>query len=126
VVLHGESDAMVIGQGDLLARAIENVVRNAIKYGGEGGAVRLELEPLPELRQLRIRVLDEGPGVPSADLENIFQPFFRSSSASADGHGLGLAIAQHVIQAHGGSIKAANRATGGLCVEIVLPQAAAR
>jgi two-component system OmpR family sensor kinase len=124
VALHGEADAMVIGQADLLARAIENVVRNAVKHSGQGGAVQLELEPRPELRQLRIRVLDDGPGVAAADLENIFQPFFRGST-SAEGHGLGLAIAQHVIQAHGGSIKAANRTAGGLRVEIVLPLAAA-
>ena len=124
VALHGDGDAMVNGQAELLARAIENVVRNAIKHSGSGGAVQMDMELLPEARQLRIRVLDDGPGVPEADLEHIFQPFFRSSSASADGHGLGLAIARHVLQAHGGSIKAANRPERGLCVEIVLPLAA--
>ena len=123
VALHVEADAVVTGQPDLLARAIENVVRNAIKHSGDGGAVQLEMTPLPESRQLRIRVLDDGPGVAEADLQAIFQPFFRSSSASADGHGLGLAIARQVVQAHGGSIKVANRPQGGLCVEIVLPLA---
>ena len=123
VALHVEADAVVTGQPDLLARAIENVVRNAIKHSRDGGAVQLEMTPLPESRQLRIRVLDDGPGVAEADLQAIFQPFFRSSSASADGHGLGLAIARQVVQAHGGSIKVANRPQGGLCVEIVLPLA---
>jgi signal transduction histidine kinase len=121
VVQEGDADVLVTGQADLLGRAIENVVRNAIKHSPEGGEVQLQLRTQPDARQLCIRVLDRGPGVSQADLETIFQPFFRSSNASTEGHGLGLAIAQHVIQAHGGSIKATNRAGGGLCVEMILP-----
>jgi signal transduction histidine kinase len=121
VVQEGDADVLVTGQADLLGRAIENVVRNAIKHSPEGGEVQLQLRAQPDARQLCIRVLDRGPGVSPADLETIFQPFFRSSNAGSDGHGLGLAIAQHVIQAHGGSIKATNRAGGGLCVEMILP-----
>lgn len=119
VVLQGECDVTVSGQADLLARAVENVVRNAIKHSPEGGTV--EVETRVEGRQLRLRVLDRGPGVAAEDLDQIFLPFFRSSSASAEGHGLGLAIAQHVVQAHGGKISASNRPDGGLCVEIRLP-----
>ncbi|WP_373986705.1 sensor histidine kinase [Duganella sp. BuS-21] len=121
VVQEGEADVGVIGQADLLGRAIENVVRNAIKHSPEGGEVELQARALPDAKQLIIRVLDRGPGVAPADLDTIFQPFFRSSNASTEGHGLGLAIAQHVIEAHGGSIKASNRAGGGLCVEMILP-----
>ena len=121
VVLHGDTDVMVTGQADLLARAVENVVRNAVKHSPAQGTV--EVEARSEGRRLRIRVQDRGPGVAAADLEQIFQPFFRSSSASAEGHGLGLAIAQHVVQAHGGTISARNRTDGGLCVEISLPVA---
>ena len=121
VVQEGDADVLVAGHADLLGRAIENVVRNAIKHSPEGGEIQLQLRTQPDARQLCIRVLDRGPGVSQADLETIFQPFFRSSNASTEGHGLGLAIAQHVIQAHGGSIKATNRAGGGLCVEMLLP-----
>ncbi|MQA18762.1 sensor histidine kinase [Rugamonas rivuli] len=121
VVQEGEADVLVAGQADLLGRAIENVVRNAIKHSPEAGVVQLQTLVLPDARQLRIRVLDRGPGVAPSDLATIFQPFFRSSSASVEGHGLGLAIAQHVIEAYGGNIKATNRADGGLCVEMVLP-----
>ncbi|MYM26017.1 HAMP domain-containing protein [Duganella sp. FT135W] len=121
VLQEGEADVQVIGQADLLGRAIENVVRNAIKHSPEGGEVQLQVRVLPEASQLVIRVLDRGPGVSPADLQTIFQPFFRSSNASTEGHGLGLAIAQHVVEAHGGSIKASNRAGGGLCVEMILP-----
>jgi signal transduction histidine kinase len=121
VVQEGDADVQVIGQPDLLGRAIENVVRNAIKHSPDGGEVQLQTRVLPDTRQLSIRVLDRGPGVSPADLDTIFQPFFRSANANAEGHGLGLAIAQHVIEAHGGSIKASNRAGGGLCVEMILP-----
>jgi len=96
-------------------------VRNAIKHSPEGGVVQLQAHTLPDAHSLSIRVLDRGAGVAPADLDTIFQPFFRSSSASTEGHGLGLAIAQHVIEAYGGSIKASNRAGGGLCVEMILP-----
>ncbi len=121
VVQDGDADVQVIGQPDLLGRAIENVVRNAIKHSPDGGEVQLQTRVLADTRQLSIRVLDRGPGVSPADLDIIFQPFFRSANANAEGHGLGLAIAQHVIEAHGGSIKASNRAGGGLCVEMILP-----
>ena len=125
VVREGDADVRVLGQPDLLGRAIENVVRNAVKHSEDGGVVQLQLRAQPDARRLCIRVLDRGPGVSPADLDAIFQPFYRASGVhkDIDGHGLGLAIAQHVVLAHGGTITASNRADGGLCVEIVLPAA---
>lgn len=121
LVQHGEGAVIILGQADLLARAIENVVRNAIKHSPMGQAVEVEITP--EAEQLRIRVLDRGPGVAPQDLKAIFEPFYRSEGTEKDveGHGLGLAIAQQVVQQHGGTIHAANREDGGLCVEIALP-----
>ena len=117
----GEAEVTLLGEPDLLARAIENVVRNAIKHSPEGGTITVETAAAGG--QLRIEVLDRGPGVAPADLATIFQPFFRSSGTEKDveGHGLGLAIAQQVVHQHGGTIAARNRQGGGLCVEIVLP-----
>jgi two-component system OmpR family sensor kinase len=110
---------------DLLWRAIENVVRNAIKYSPEDGAVSVALEATVDKVTLSVR--DRGPGVAPHHLEAIFQPFFRSEEGghSLDGHGLGLAIAQRVIDAHAGTIAASNREGGGLCVVITLPLAGA-
>ncbi|MTW03190.1 HAMP domain-containing protein [Duganella ginsengisoli] len=123
IELHGDADAAVIGQADLLARAIENIVRNAIKHSPPGGTVRVELDAEEAKHRLHIRVLDRGPGVAEQDLQAIFQPFFRSTETPSDveGHGLGLAIAQQVVQAHGGTLAATNRDGGGLCVQITLP-----
>lgn len=125
IELRGDADVIVLGQADLLARAIENIVRNAIKHSPPGGTVRVELDTDEARQRLHIRVLDQGPGVAEHDLQAIFQPFFRSADTLNDveGHGLGLAIARQVVQTHGGQLTAANRDGGGLCVQISLPVA---
>lgn len=118
----GDCNAVVRGRAELLCRAIENVVRNAIKHTPKDGAVTVRVEHDVQQRVLKLFVLDQGPGVPEADLDKIFEPFFRShASSGTDGHGLGLAIAQRVVHAHGGRIAASNRPGGGLCVQIDLP-----
>ena len=123
VAIAGEPQAAVRGAPDLLWRAVENVVRNAVKHGGAGGVVEVRLRAAAG--SVYIDVLDRGPGIAPADLPTIFQPFFRSnpSKNNVDGHGLGLAIAERVIHAHGGTIRATNREGGGLQVAIALPLA---
>lgn len=113
----------VKGHGELLHRAIENVVRNAIRHTADGSSVMVELGPDPLYKSIRIAIGDHGPGVPADELMRIFEPFYRSarSAHTTDGHGLGLAIAKRTIEAHGGVIRASNRQEGGLCVEIHLP-----
>jgi signal transduction histidine kinase len=117
----GSAAVTVNGSPDLLWRAIENVVRNAIKHSPDGGQVQLALHA--EVERVRVTVLDRGPGIREEDLASVFQPFFRSQpeTNNIDGHGLGLAIAQRVIQAHGGTVGARNRDGGGLAVDIILP-----
>ena len=118
----GGSEVVVKGRAELLHRAIENVVRNAVKHTPEGSSVTVEARLDAEGCNLRLSVADQGLGIPEKELSEIFEPFFRGSGTkSTDGHGLGLAIARRVVEAHGGTICASNRVTGGLCVEIVLP-----
>ena len=116
----GEAPAFIRGRPELLGRALENVIRNGIKYTAPGTRVTVEAERDGD--SLRVRVADAGPGVPEAELDAIFVPFFRGADREQQrGYGLGLAIARRAIQAHGGSIRASNRPDGGLQVEIRLP-----
>lgn len=113
---------LLIGRAELLHRAIENLVRNALRHTAADSAVQIVARAAADGRTVSIAVLDRGPGVAEENLEKIFEPFFRgNAAANGEGYGLGLAIAQRVVAAHRGSIHAANRADGGLVVEIVLP-----
>jgi two-component system sensor histidine kinase CpxA len=112
----------VTGVPELVRSAIENVVRNAIRYTAPGTSV--DVTVARELRgaapMARVRVRDHGPGIPDAMLSEVFLPFRRveGSRGRADGAGLGLAIADRVVRLHGGTIHAANANGGGLIVEM--------
>lgn len=111
---------LVWGDHEHLHRALENVVRNAIRFSLAGGTVVIAAQQVKNT--LHIRVTDGGPGVAESELQSIFEPFVRSAaSQDSAGYGLGLAITQRVIQAHGGRVFAANLAQGGLQVTIELP-----
>tara|TARA_R100000687_G_scaffold23345_5_gene19592 strand:+ start:286 stop:1626 length:1341 start_codon:yes stop_codon:yes gene_type:complete len=105
---------------ELIHSAIENVLRNAIKYSPENGVIQLTTEKLAGHWQITIE--DQGPGIAEQDLQQIFQPFFRSrDNHQQDGIGLGLTIAHRAIEIHGGEIIATNRPEGGLNISILLP-----
>jgi len=116
----GAPEVRVQANGELLHRAVENVMRNAIRHTPAGGEVEIQADVAGEV--LRLRVADRGPGVAEAELDAIFRPFFRGGSApSGEGHGLGLAIALRVVEGLGGTIEVANRDGGGLEVTLRLP-----
>src|SRR6185436_18219980 len=112
---------LVHGDAELLHRALENVLRNAVKYTAEGTAVEVSLHMAGERAVLAVS--DRGPGIPPGELERVFEPFYRISGDTVQGFGLGLAIARHAVLAHGGGISAHNREGGGLQVRIELPMA---
>lgn len=122
--MSGQAGVAVAGNAQLLHRAIENVVRNALQHTGPGSHVRLDAGIRAD-GSLRIAVSDNGAGVPPDRLEAIFEPFYRGVGPGhhTGGHGLGLAIAKRIVQAHGASIHAFNLPRAGLCVEILIPQA---
>jgi two-component system sensor histidine kinase CpxA len=113
----------VKGSSELLRSAVENVIRNAIRYTGEGTAVEVSLNWRLDTAVLTVR--DHGPGVPEEELKHIFEPFYRVSEArerASGGVGLGLSIADRTVKLHGGAIRAEN--TGeGLLITIDLPLA---
>ena len=108
-----------MGSGRLMSRAIENIVRNAVRYSPEGGKVTARLRHVGG--NFDLAVTDEGPGVPQDAMAALFKPF--GVSADGSGFGLGLAIAQRAIAVHGGSISARNRQAKGLEMTVSLPAA---
>ena len=121
-----EGDWGVRGNDSLLHSAVENVVRNAIRYTQEGTSVEIELssEKQGSGAEAVLRVSDSGPGVPEDALGKLFEPFYRLDDARGrltGGVGLGLAITERAVRFHGGKVSALNRAGGGLMVEIRLP-----
>jgi two-component system sensor histidine kinase CpxA len=120
-----QEQILVQGNAELLHSAVENIVRNAICYGGLDAPIQITLERHgQDASSAHLTVRDCGPGVPESELNNIFQPFYRVTDArdrQSGGTGLGLAIADRVIRIHRGTIRAENAGPHGLRIEIVLP-----
>jgi two-component system sensor histidine kinase CpxA len=121
----GGAHSLVSGNRELLRSAIENVLRNAVRYSPQGEPVEVAVER--SAAGLTISVRDRGPGVPAGELERIFEPFYRvaeSRDRDSGGEGIGLAITSQVMKAHGGTARAHNREGGGFEVQLNLPTTA--
>lgn len=126
VVITTLARCWVRGDKELLRSAMENVVRNAIRYTAPASAVEISsaLDGEKKSSSVVVRVRDHGPGLPEHELEQIFQPFYRVAydrGRKTGGTGLGLSITERAIQLHGGSVEAKNAEGGGLVMEIRLP-----
>jgi two-component system, OmpR family, sensor histidine kinase CpxA len=121
-------ECFVHGNAELLQSAIENVIRNAVRYTNRDASVEVHLQHVEKAGSpfIQLSVRDCGMGVPEAELSNIFRPFYRVANdrdRQSGGAGLGLAIADRVIRVHGGTIHAQNVSPRGLRVDIFLPAA---
>ncbi|MFJ7282756.1 ATP-binding protein [Pseudomonas sp. NPDC099000] len=119
IAFSGPLRRVYLGRPLGLKRVMTNLLDNAIKYGSEPA-----IELIPDAGEVRIKVLDRGPGIPEASLEQVFAPFFRmegSRNKSTGGVGLGLSAARAIVLEHGGELKLRNRSKGGLEALVVLP-----
>lgn len=106
--------------GVRLEEVVVNLIDNAVKYSPAGTAIDVELSSIPDA--IRIAVRDRGPGIRAAELERIFEPFHRSSSAGAPGVGLGLHIAKEIVELHGGTLTVETPADGGSRFVVTIPR----
>jgi len=126
VSLQEEGECVVNGRRDLLYRAIENIVRNAIRYTEPRSMVDVRLYRIDDQgsQWAMVEVSDQGPGIPESELESIFRPFYRvdaARSAHTGGFGVGLAIAERAVKLHDGHLRVFNREEGGATVQIRFP-----
>ena len=122
VHLSASEPCTVQGTEQLLRSAVENVVRNAVRYTAAGTDVDIALAQAGGEAVITVR--DKGPGIPEEHLEKVFQPFYRIEDArdrESGGTGLGLTITERAVRLHGGTVAASNDPEGGLIVELRLP-----
>lgn len=126
IAFHSERECLVHGNRELLYRAIENVLRNAIRYTDPDTEVRLHLGTI-ENESGRVAILDvsdHGPGIPDSEIKAIFRPFYRvdhARSSETGGFGVGLAIAERAVKLHCGELHAFNRVDGGVTFRMQFP-----
>lgn len=119
VSVQGNADPLP-AQAGALRRCLDNLVGNAIRYGGSA-----EITLADTGGAVTIAVRDHGPGLPEAELERVFAPFYRvenSRNRHSGGVGLGLSIAHDIVQRHGGELRLQNALDGGLCALVKLPR----
>ncbi|WP_161883666.1 sensor histidine kinase [Deinococcus alpinitundrae] len=114
-------DAATSGDFNTLVLAAGNLIQNAVKYSPQGSSIDVSCET--DARQVRLLVLDAGPGIPESEMPRLTQPFQRGAQTqNLSGAGLGLALVQTILEGHGGALELANRPEGGLSATLVLPR----
>ena len=126
VILYEASEWYAVGSPELLHSAVENIVRNAVRYTADQTEVEVRLlcKASDANSEAVVKIRDHGPGVPESSLQQLFRPFFRldeSRERKTGGVGLGLAITQRAVRLHGGEVRASNAPGGGLEVTITFP-----
>jgi signal transduction histidine kinase len=126
VKVAASEEVVIQGSQEMLRSAVENVIRNAVRYTAEGTEVEASLgrKGTGAGMSAIVTVRDHGPGVPEAALSQLFRPFYRVADDRdrlSGGTGVGLAIAERAVRLHGGTVNAKNDPAGGLVVEISLP-----
>jgi signal transduction histidine kinase len=128
-ILCDSIDTLIMADATRIAQVIRNLLSNAIKFSPEGGHITLALQPLAQIsnsigRGIEFTVSDEGPGIPSNELETVFDKFVQSSKtrSNAGGTGLGLPICREIINAHHGEIFARNRSQRGTEFVVRIPR----
>jgi len=122
ITVSGDARSPVMGRAQALKRCLQNLVDNALAYGR-----RADITLRDEGGALNIAISDDGPGIPEDDIERVFEPFYRvegSRNRNTGGSGLGLSIARNIAQAHGGSVRLRNLASGGLEATLRIPRGA--
>lgn len=119
---------LVIGDPSALTSAVQNLLTNAVKYGGPDRWLSISASQAkgPRGAEVRVSVEDHGPGIPHADLPHLFEPFYRGSDATAaqvQGNGLGLSIVKRIVEAHGGRVTVSTRPGSGSVFTLHLPAA---
>jgi signal transduction histidine kinase len=119
---------LVMGDASALTSAVQNLLTNAVKYGGTDRWLALTASQArgPRGAEVRVSVEDHGPGIPHSDLPHLFEPFYRGSEATTaqiQGNGLGLSIVKRIVEAHGGRVTVSTRAGHGTAFTIHLPAA---
>ena len=104
----------------LMVQALINILDNSFKYSPLGSPVDIMAQLLED--KVEIKIIDHGPGIPTEDLERVFDKFYRLQRPnSVAGTGLGLSIVKGIVEAHGGTVSAANQPGGGTIITLVLP-----
>jgi signal transduction histidine kinase len=127
VTLNAKTDALVEMDKSLIKRTVANVLNNAIDASNKGMEIHVELSALektePDRNWYRVRIIDQGEGIPAADMQRIFTPYFTTKNRGDEqrGFGLGLSICRKVVQLHGGLLKITSAPKKGTTVFIDLP-----